>query len=1422
MAAGPFGSLKSGCPAAPDRSIFRYLLYFSGAMQIAEGSASSLPAIEDCPFRKESIAMALPNVAPVPFSNSCLRRQITDLKSFAAMLVLAVCALAAQAQAPSADRVAQSFDPTPTVVLKGHHPQWAMQTNDRGALNGNKVIDNLTMVLARSPEQQKAFEQLLSDQQTAGSPEYHHWLTPVEIGTRFGVSDHDIASISGWLESQGLHVNWVAPSKIFIAFGGTAASLGRAFGTEMHAYNVHGDQRVSVVSDPMVPSALAPSILAVRGLYTVKERPQHTVRTEISKGPDITLSGVGNYVIGPADFATIYNLPTSLTGSGVTIGVVGEAHVDTADISEFQSFLGANFNTPDQVVPTAQGGVDPGAAYTSVPACENTNSCSSTVNDYIDAQGEATLDVTRAGSVAPGANVVLVTAAVNNLTSDGVYTDVQYIIATTSSPGPFQVMSISFGGCEADGGKSDVDAWNSVYQTAAGEGISVFVSSGDSGAAGCDTHGQAPPSTAGPASPNALCSSQYDTCVGGTEFNDASNYSAYWNASNGTGYESAISYIPEGAWNEPGDATNGFQVAATGGGFSSIIPTPTWQTGTGVPSARAGRYTPDVSFTASGHDPYFACLAVAGGDCVSTPNGVPFIEFSGTSASAPDMAGIAALLDQQMGSGQGNLNPAIYAMAASAPAAFHDVTVASSGVTSCSVSTPSMCNNSIAGHTTLTGGTKGYAVQAGYDEATGWGSLDVSTFINGFSSATGKTTPTVQVTPSSNSITTAQSLNVPVTVSGGSGNPAPTGTVTLTSGTYTSSPATLSSGAATILVPANSLSAGHPTLTVAYTPDSNSSNTYYTATGTGTVTVALANPIAPVITVQSGNLYTIKEETAISVGAAEVGSYPAPSGTVTLTSGIYNSGPTNLFEGNVSFVLPAGTLPEGTDPLNVTYTPDTAGALYYASSSGTGSVTIDPVQTPTITVSPASSSINTSQSLPVTVTLGPTNGFQTPVGNVVLSSGSYTSNVTSLLSGTVTITIPAEMLPVGTDTVTAAFTSANLDYNNTSATTKITVTPGPSFTLSASPNSVSIPQGSTGTSTITIAPVNGFTGTVAFTTSTLPSGVTASFAAGASNTEVMTLAATGSATTGSGLITVTGTSGSLTEPTSVTLTITPGPSFTLAAAPASVSVAQGSTGTSTVTITPVNGFTGTVAFTASGLPSGVTASFAAGTVSDTEVMTLTATISATTGSGPITVTGTSGSLTEQASVTLEITNEPSFGPSPGTGSASISVAPGATTGNTATISVVGTYGFAGTVSMSCAVTTTITNGNDMPTCTLSPTSVDISGSAASTSTLTAHTTAATSAENRMQKLIWPTTGGTALALLMFFITPRRRRSWLAMVALAVMFAAMGLTACGGGGGGGGGGGNSGTTAGTYTITVTGSANSGAETNKISTVTLTVN
>src|SRR5258707_6779697 len=164
--------------------------------------------------------------------------------------------------------------------------------------------------------------------------------------------------------------------------------------------------------------------------------------------------------------------------------------------------------------------------------------------------------------------------------------------------------------------------------------------------------------------------------------------------------------------------------------------------------------------------------------------------------------------------------------------------------------------------------------------------------------------------------------------------------------------------------------------------------------------------------------------------------------------------------------------------------------------------------------------------------------------------------------------------------------------------------------------------------------------TVIWPASVLPGGVPASFTpASTASTSTWTLTAAG-AVTGTFPVTITGTIGSLSSTATVSLTVALPPSFSLSASPNSLSFAQGASGTSTVTVIPQSGFSGNVALSASGLPSGVTASFNPANTTTTSTLTLTATSTATVGTANVTITGTSGTLTSSTTITLSVTPAP--------------------------------------------------------------------------------------------------------------------------------------------------------------------------------------
>jgi pseudomonalisin len=702
-----------------------------------------------------------------------------------ALAFLAGFGSAGSSGAQTSQLTADSAASVNRVVLGGHRPPWALAENNQGRVPDDTMLEHLILVLKRPPQQQNAFEQLLQQQQDPASSNYHRWLTPVEVGERFGSAQSDVDGITGWLRGQGLRVDSVANSRMMVDFSGSALQIGAAFGTEMRYYLVDGEQRMAPADEPQIPAALSVTIQSIIGLYTIKNRPYHQVgQVRVSAegsgpaSPSDTFScenGICSHFIFPADFAVIYDLnpvyKEGIDGTGQTIAIIGGARVYNPDIENFEKLSSLAVKDAKVIIPP--GGVDPGAP-------------DGTVNPASGDQSEATLDVTRTTSIAPGATIDLIVSLSAGGT-DGIGIAAEYAVDT--NPVPAQIMSISFGECEVNGGESGVKFWDTLFSAAAAEGISVFVSSGDSGAAGCDASFKTPPANQ-VASPNYICSSSYATCVGGTEFADTADPSQYWNQvpSQSPPYESALAYIPEGGWNDPShvdDGVTAYRAAASGGGVSAYIATPSWQTGTGVPAA-AGRYTPDVAFSASGHDGYFACLAADGSACILNEQGeFAFTSFSGTSAAAPDMAGITALLNQKEQSAQGELNQRLYQLAAGSSNVFHDVTVTSSGVSECAVTTPSMCDNSTPSAAGLTGGLAGYLVTTGFDEVTGLGSIDVANLLADFAPATTGTA----LMSSASTIFAGASLTLTATITPSTGvgttTSPPTGAVTFYNGAHT-------------------------------------------------------------------------------------------------------------------------------------------------------------------------------------------------------------------------------------------------------------------------------------------------------------------------------------------------------------------------------------------------------------------------------------------------------------------------------------------------------------------------------------------------------------------------------------------------------------------------------------------------------------
>jgi hypothetical protein len=709
---------------------------------------------------------------------------------------------------PDSPRIVNRVDNSVLTNIPGSTHPAVRNATDNGRLPSTEPMTDLILVLRPSAAQQAALKSFNAQQYDPNSPEYHQWLTPAEFGATYGVSETDLEAVTNWLQNLGFTIDEIPPSHTSIRFSGNVGQVEKAFHTEMHSFTSKGVAHIANASDISIPTALAPVVVGVKSLHNFFAKPQHhalSTAGEKASGASALSSapgsprasyapGDGYQLLVPYDLATIYNYKSLWTaakpinGTGQTVAIAGTSNIVLSDVATFRSATGLPANVPKVIVTNA----DPGTT------------------NLLDDRFENTLDVEWSGAAAPGASIVLVTSSQTSQTTDALYASESYIINNNIAKVMSVSYGECELGMGTAGNQEYNNLWQQAYTqgiavfVSSGDSIAAVCDDGYYNP-NADYAAEFGLSVSG------ITSTPYNVSVGGTDFNSTSSSwsgtNNSTNMSNATGYipevpwndtitnpiliasfngQLGVNYsaekwanyllkndgIDSGLYDEVIPPTggsggvsncttsNGSTPSSCSGGYAK----PNWQTGvTGIFSTDK-RTVPDVSLFASNGFlgvTYLICDTQPPGFsspiACSYPANALDMAVGGTSVSSPVMAGIMALINQKAGVSQGNPNPVLYALAAkqswsgcstetatgSSSCYFNDVDtgtiapVCYGGTTNC---TPQTAGD-------VLGVMPGYAATAGYDKATGLGSLNVANVVNGWpGSATAPPAATLSAT----------------------------------------------------------------------------------------------------------------------------------------------------------------------------------------------------------------------------------------------------------------------------------------------------------------------------------------------------------------------------------------------------------------------------------------------------------------------------------------------------------------------------------------------------------------------------------------------------------------------------------------------------------------------------------------------------
>jgi subtilase family serine protease len=581
-----------------------------------------------------------------------------------ALSVLATLSLCAATLAVAA---APAQAASPRVTLAGSAPGWATQTR---RLRSEAGSDRLQFRVYLSLRNRAALDATATAVSNPRSASYRHYLSPAQMKAAFDPSDASVATVSSWLEGEGLHPNAVPANNLYVQATGTVAQVSKAFGVNLGVYGYQGHHLRAPDRALSIPAALGSVVSGVVGVDQSENllHPNHVVADATPNAPggfrnarpcsaywgqqvDTTDPAYGGGFPDPLPYATCGYTPPQLrsayglapvvaggdAGQGVTVAIV-DAYAAPSIFKDASRY--AKINDPAHPFQSSQFSQ---IVFRQTPKLAGP--------DFCDAEGwygEETLDVEAVHAMAPAANILYVGG------SDCLDTGLDVALNTVVANGLAQIVSNSYGDLGEDVPSDVVAAFDAIAESAVTQGIGVYFSSGDDG--------DEVSTLGGPPTPDFSATSPWVTAVGGTSTGIDQNGNRVLE----TGWETGESFrMGTAAHRHWSPAAPGAFIYGSGGGTSRLYAEPGYQAGV-VPDALAeqnqstpgakGRVVPDISMDG---DPTTGMLV---GETQVFPDGRYYDQYriGGTSLSSPLFAGLMAVADQVTGVRHGFVNPALY------------------------------------------------------------------------------------------------------------------------------------------------------------------------------------------------------------------------------------------------------------------------------------------------------------------------------------------------------------------------------------------------------------------------------------------------------------------------------------------------------------------------------------------------------------------------------------------------------------------------------------------------------------------------------------------------------------------------------------------------------------------------------------------